>query len=63
MLPDTSQHGWKSSFEIKLIESAFKEDIDKLLVDAEDDVSFEDGEESDEIVTRSIMYALLFIIT
>ena len=53
MLPDTSQHG--CSFEIKCIESTFTEEMEKLLVDAEDDVSFEDGEESDEIVTRSIM--------
>ena len=45
MLPDTSQHRWDSSLEIKCIESAFKEATDKLLVDAADDVSFEDGEE------------------
>ena len=47
-LPDLTDHGWHSDLTTKWIEQAFPNEVEEILLQVDDDVSFEEEEESDD---------------
>ena len=47
-MPDLTEHGWHSDLTTKWIEQAFPNEVEEILLQCDDEMSFEEEEESDD---------------